>query len=309
MLRNLLIRLSQSRLARHWIASFPPSRRVARRFIAGETIDEAIETVRRLNDQGLAVTLNHLGEHTESAEDAHRTASAYVELLDRIAAASLDANISVKPNQMGLDVDENVCFQAIRTVAEHAQSLGNSVRVDMEGSSTVDATLRIYERLRNAGFDNVGIVIQAYLFRSQSDVERLIDLGANVRFCKGAYAEPASVAFPDKGDVDENFQALVAMTWQPEALDRGTYVAVATHDEQLIRWCEDYVQTHGIPPSQFEFQVLYGVRRDLQRELAEKGYRVRVYVSYGTEWYPFFMRRLAERPANIVFIARQLFRS
>ncbi|MFB6286953.1 MAG: proline dehydrogenase family protein [Candidatus Bipolaricaulia bacterium] len=309
MLRNLLIRLSQSQRARRWISSFPPSRRVARRFIAGETLDEAIETVRQLNDRGLSVTLNHLGEHTESAEDAHRTASEYVELLDRIAAASLDANISVKPNQMGLDVDEDVCFEAIRTVAEHAQSLGNSVRVDMEGSDTVDATLRVYERLREAGFDNVGVVVQAYLFRSQSDVERLIERGANVRLCKGAYAEPQSVAFPDKGDVDANFRSLVSMMWQPEALDRETYVAVATHDEQLIRWCEDHVQTNGIPPNRFEFQVLYGVRRDLQRELAEKGYRVRVYVSYGTEWYPFFMRRLAERPANIVFIARQLLRS
>ena len=309
MLRNLLIRLSQSQRARRWISSFPPSRRVARRFVAGETLDEAVATVRGLNDQGLLATLNHLGEHTEAAADAHRTASAYVELLERIDEENLDANISVKPNQMGLELGEDVCFEAIHTVAERAQELGNFVRVDMEGSGTVDATLRVYERLREAGFADVGVVLQSYLFRSKGDVERLIEQGANIRFCKGAYAEPPSVAFPNKRDVDESFQALVQLMWSSHALEQGAYAAVATHDEQLIRWAERYAREHEIPADRFEFQVLYGVRRDLQRELVEKGYRVRVYVSYGTEWYPFFMRRLAERPANIIFIARQLFRS
>ncbi len=309
MLRNLLMRLSTSQLARRWISSFPPSRRVARRFVAGETLEEAVWTVRQLNDKGLLATLNHLGEHTEATEDAHRTAAAYVELLERIDEESLHANVSVKPNQMGLELGEDVCFEAIRTVAERAHELGNFVRVDMEGSGTVDATLRVYERLREAGFDNVGIVIQAYLFRSKGDVERLIGQGADVRVCKGAYAEPPSVAFPNKRDVDANFQALLQLLWRSEALEQGAYAAIATHDEQLIRWAERYVQQHDVPADRFEFQVLYGVRRDLQRELVERDYSVRVYVSYGTEWYPFFMRRLAERPANIVFIARQLFRS
>lgn len=309
MLRNLLIRLSKSQLARRWISAFPPSRRVARRFVAGETLEAAMQTARRLNDQGLLVTLNHLGEHTEVEADAHRTASEYAELLDRIAKEDLRANVSVKPNQMGLELGEDVCFEAVRTVAERAREIDNFVRIDMEGSSTVDATLRVYERLREAGYDNVGVVIQAYLFRSKGDVDRLIDQGANIRFCKGAYAEPPSAAFPNKGDVDENFQALLQKMWQPDALQQGTYTAVATHDEQLIRWCDDYIQAHDVPMDRIEFQVLFGVRRDLQRELAEKGYQVRVYVSYGSEWYPFFMRRLAERPANIVFIARQLFRS
>lgn len=309
MLRNLLIRLSKSQLARRWISSFPPSRRVARRFVAGETLDEAVNAVRTLNDQGLLATLNHLGEHTDTEADAHRTASEYAEVLDTIDAHSLNANISVKPNQMGLELGEDVCFETIRTVAERAQRLGNFIRIDMEDSGTVDTTLRVYDRLREAGFDNVGLVIQAYLFRSKGDVRRLAHEGANIRLCKGAYAEPPSVAFPNKRDVDESFQALLQQMWSSDALDRGAYAAVATHDERLIRWCESYVETHEVPRDQFEFQVLYGVRRDLQRELIEKGYRVRVYVSYGTEWYPFFMRRLAERPANMVFIARQLFRS
>ena len=309
MLRALLIRLSQSSLARRWIRRFPPSRRVARRFVAGETLDEAVNAVQQLNQQGLVATLNHLGEHTESEADARRTAAEYAEVLQTIVDHDLDANISVKPNQMGLQLGEDVCFAAIRTVAERAQELGNSVRVDMEDAGTVDATLRVYERLRQAGHDNVGVVIQAYLFRSKGDVRRLVEQGANVRVCKGAYAEPPSVAFPNKRDVDESFQALLQQIWHPDAVGRGAYAAIATHDERLIRWCESFVHQEGIPSDRFEFQLLYGVRRDLQRELVEKGHRVRIYVSYGTEWYPFFMRRLAERPANVIFIARQLVRA
>jgi len=309
MLRNLLIRLSKSQLARRWISSFPPSRRVARRFVAGETLDEAVGAVQRLNEQGLLATLNHLGEHTGTPDDAHRAASEYVEILETIDSENLEANISVKPTQMGLELGEDVCFATIRRVAERARESGNSVRVDMEDSGTVDATLRVYERLRKEGCDNVGVVIQSYLFRSKGDIRRLVEQGANVRLCKGAYAEPPSVAFPNKRDVDESFQALLGQMWQPTAFDQGAYAAVATHDERLIRWCEESVRKQDIPMDQIEFQMLYGVRRDLQRQLAEKGYRVRVYVSYGTEWYPFFMRRLAERPANVIFIVRQLFRS
>ena len=309
MLRNLLIRLSKSQLARRWISSFPPSRRVAQRFVAGETLADAVRTVQTLNGQGRLATLNHLGEHTETEADAHRTASEYADILKTIDAEALDANVSVKPKQMGLELGEDVCFETIRTVAGHAQNLDNFVRIDMEDSGTVDTTLRIYDRLLEAGFDNVGLVIQAYLFRSKGDVRRLAEAGANIRFCKGAYAEPPSVAFPDKRDVDESFRSLLQQMWSSAALEQGAYAAVATHDERLIRWCESYAETHGVPRDRFEFQVLYGVRRDLQRELIEKGYRVRVYVSYGTEWYPFFMRRLAERPANMIFIARQLFRS
>ena len=309
MLRNLLIRLSKSQWARRWISSFPPSRRVARRFVAGETLGDAIRTVQTLNEQGLLATLNHLGEHTDTADDAHRTSAEYIETLDEIDARDLDANVSVKPTQMGLELGEDVCYEAIRTVAERAQQLGNFVRIDMEDSGTVDTTLRVYERLREADCDNVGVVIQAYLFRSKGDVRRLAEQGANIRFCKGAYAEPPSVAFPNKRDVDENFQALLQQMWTSDALDEGAYAAIATHDERLIRWCEGYVRTHDIPKDRFEFQMLFGIRRDLQRELVDRGYRVRIYVSYGTEWYPFFMRRLAERPANILFLTRQLFRS
>lgn len=308
MLRRLLIRLSKSPWARRWVTSFPPTRRVAMRFVAGERLEDAVRAVGELNGAGVAATIDHLGEHTATEDEARASADVYRKVLGTIDDHGLDANVSLKPTQLGLALGEDVCYENVQTVVDRARELGNFVRIDMEDSGTVDATLRVYERLREADYANVGVVIQAYLFRSKGDVHRLIEWGSNVRLCKGAYAEPPSVAFPQKGDVDENFQTLLQQLWQPEAIKRGTYAAVATHDERLIRWCEAYVRDNGVPTDRFEFQLLYGIRRDLQRELAEKGYRVRIYVSYGTEWYPFFMRRLAERPANMIFIARQLFR-
>lgn len=309
MLQRLLLGLSQSDLARRWIEAFPLSRRVARRFIAGETLEEAVEAVHALNAQHIKATLDHLGENTRTRDEAVEAAQEYHRILDAIDRHGLDSGISLKPTQMGLALSEDLCFENIKGIAERARDSNNFVRIDMESSQYTGRTLRIYERLREVGHDQVGVVIQSYLYRSEEDIERLIKLGANVRLCKGAYAEPPSVAFPDKRDVDRNFQRLLQQMWRPEALTKGVYAAVATHDEELIRWARQYAQRHGISRERFEFQMLHGVRRALQVKLVREGYRVRVYVSYGREWYPYFMRRLAERPANVLFLARQLLRA
>ena len=308
-LRSAILRLSQSERVRRWMSTVPAARRAARRFVAGEELHEAIEAVQALNARGLMATIDHLGENTRTREEAVRAAQEYLRILDAIEEHGLNANVSLKLTQMGLDVDEELCRENVRQIAEHARERGNFVRIDMESSAYTERTLRLYERLREGGYANVGVVIQAYLYRSERDVERLIEWGANVRLCKGAYAEPPDVAFPKKRDVDRNFLKLLAKLWSPEAQARGVYVAVATHDPKILEWARRYTRDRKIPTEAFEFQMLYGVRRDLQLRLAEAGYRVRIYVSYGQEWYPYFMRRLAERPANLGFLVRNLLRA
>lgn len=287
---------------------FPLSRRAARRFIAGETLSEALPVVRALNEHDILATLDHLGENVQTREKAISAAQEYLKILDAIQENRLNSNVSLKLTQMGLDLSEELCFENLKGILERARLYGNFVRIDMEGSAYTDRTLKLYERLRQAGYENVGVVIQAYLYRSHADVERLIELGANVRLCKGAYAEPPSIAFPKKRDVDRNFRELLQMLWSLPARENGAYVAIATHDQRLIEWAKHFAQAHEIPKDGFEFQMLHGIRRDLQGSLAREGYRVRVYVPYGQDWYPFFMRRLAERPANLLFLARHLFR-
>jgi len=308
-LRSAILRLSQSGRVRRWMSTVPAARRAARRFVAGEELPEAIGAVRTLNAQGLMATIDHLGENTRTREEAVRAAQEYVRILDAIEEHRLDANVSLKLTQMGLDVDEELCHENVRRIVEHARERGNFVRIDMESSAYTDRTLALYERLREEGYANVGVVIQAYLYRSERDAERLIERGANIRLCKGAYAEPPDVAFPKKRDVDRNFLKLLAKLWSPEAQARGVYVAVATHDPKILEWARRYARDRKIPTEAFEFQMLYGVRRDLQRRLVEAGYRVRIYVSYGQEWYPYFMRRLAERPANLWFLVRNWLRA
>lgn len=305
MLKRVLLGLSRSALARKWVTEFPPLRRAARRFVAGETLEEGIEAVRSLNQQGISASLDQLGENTRTHEEATRAATEYREVLNAIDRAGVDAGISLKPTQLGLALSRDLCLENLESVMRCAQQRGVFVRIDMESSPYVDGTLWMYEQLREAGYENVGVVIQSYLYRSREDMERLAKRGANVRVCKGAYAEPAEVAYPKKRDADRNFAALLEQLWSLEARERGAFAAVATHDERIIRWAERYVREQEIPQDRFEFQMLYGVRRDLQRSLAERGYPVRVYVSYGREWYPYFMRRLAERPANLLFLARQ----
>jgi proline dehydrogenase len=308
MMRAILLRLSQNGALQSAFSKYRFAQRAARRFIAGEELNEAIAIVRELNSKNILATLDHLGENTTNEREAIAAADEYLKILDTIAQAGVHSEISLKLTQMGLDISFELCLQNMRRIVERAREYENFVCIDMESSAYTDRTLDIYERLRGEGFDNVGPVIQAYLRRSARDVERLIERGARVRLCKGAYQEPPHIAFPRKRDVDANYRKLLEMLLSPRAQEQGVYPAIATHDEKIIRWAIDYVQQHKISRDRFEFQMLYGIRRDLQLKLAQQGYRVRVYVSYGTHWYPYFMRRLAERPANVLFVVKNLIR-
>lgn len=274
---------------------------LVRRFVAGETLEEAVAAVRELNSKGIRATIAHLGENVVSTDDAAAAARSYIQVLDAIDMHRVDSNISVKLTHLGLDIDDELCSANLLTVVDHAAQYDNFVRIDMESSRYTQTTLAIFERLWEQGYRNVGPVIQAYLYRSEGDVEKLIRMGARVRLCKGAYAEPPSVAFQRKRDVDANFRKLME-----RLLLQGNYPAIATHDERLVRHAISFVQAHGIEKSRFEFQMLFGVRRDLQESLAHHGYNVRVYVPFGTHWYPYLTRRLAERPANLLFFLRAL---
>ncbi len=307
MLRALFIGLSQSALIRKFVMAFPLSRRFARRFVAGEQLEEAITVIRRLNQQGLLATFDLLGEHVHTADEARPAADGYIRILDAIEHHALRSNISLKLTQMGLDIGEALCLTNLKRILEHARRYHNFVRIDMEGSNYTQRTLDVYYRLRGAGFDNVGVVIQSYLYRSADDVQKLAECGARVRICKGAYSEPPTIAFPKKSDVDANYRRLVELMWSEQARAKGAVAALATHDENIIQWAKAEAKRRGIAKVQFEFQMLYGIRRERQLQLAAEGYRFRVYVPYGTQWYPYFMRRLAERPANVIFLLKNLF--
>jgi proline dehydrogenase len=305
-LRSTFIALSRNRGLRSFCENTRFGRTMSSRFVAGMEIDDALRVAEALNHQGMHVTLDSLGESVSSEVEAHRSAEIYHELLDSIDAKKLDANVSVKLTQMGLELAPALAENIAESLAAHAHRLGNFVRIDMEDSSLTQATLDIVCRLhaRPELRDAIGIVIQAYLYRSQADIEQLVADGIRVRLCKGAYKEPAEVAFPAKADVDKNYILLSHML-----LESPIYHGVATHDEAMIAAAKAFATRHGIEPSRFEFQMLYGVRRDLQRQLVREGYNVRVYVPFGREWYPYFMRRLAERPANVLFLAKNFFRS
>ncbi len=279
--------------------------RLSSRFIAGTTVEDALQVAEAVNRQGIAVTLDSLGESVTTSVEAHRAADVYHRLLDEIARRRLNANISIKLTHMGLELSPELAEEVANNLAQRAHATGNFVRVDMEDSRLTQVTLDIVRRVHaRAGLrDAIGAVIQAYLYRSQSDIEQLLVDGIRVRLCKGAYNEPPEVAFPRKSDVDRNFVRLAGML-----LESPMHHAIATHDENMIAATRQFAVRHGIEPGRFEFQMLYGVRRDLQRRLVQEGYGVRVYVPFGTEWYPYFMRRLAERPANVVFLVRNLFR-
>jgi proline dehydrogenase len=305
-LRSIFIALSSNRPLRSFCESSRIGMRLSSRFIAGMEIVDALRVAEAVNRQGMAVTLDSLGESVTSESEAHQAADSYHQLLDMLAARKLNANISVKLTQMGLELSPLLAEEIARSLAQHAHATGNFVRIDMEDSRLTQVTLDIVRRL-HAHPDSrgaIGVVIQAYLYRSQADVEQLLADGIRVRLCKGAYKEPAEVAFPRKADVNANFIRLSSML-----LDSHVYHALATHDDAMIAAIKAYAGKHGIEPGQFEFQMLYGVRRDLQRKLVQDGYKVRVYVPFGSDWYPYFMRRLAERPANVVFLARNFFRS
>lgn len=308
-LRAGLLYLSDAGWAKELISSLPPARIVSARFVAGETIDEALRVTRSLNAKGMRVSLDYLGESVTDSAEAIAAQEQIVMMLDAIAAAQVDANVSVKLTQLGLDISADLAYENMRQILRRAQEYGNWVRIDMEDSPVTDVTLAIFRRLRDEdGLDNSGVVVQSYLFRTEADVAQLIEEGARVRLCKGAYLEPETVAFADKADVDNNFVKLMQMLLGPRALENGVFAGIATHDDVMIRKTVDYVQRHGVSAEQFEFQMLYGIRRERQEQLVADGYNMRVYVPFGTAWYAYFMRRLAERPANLWFFIINFFR-
>jgi len=302
MMREVFLYLSRQPALRRWMEAWPPSHKVTRRFVAGDTLEEALAVCERLQGEGVFSTLDHLGENVRTIEEASASCDAYVSALENIAERHLLSTIAIKLTQFGLDLSEDACLDNVRRLEAKAKTAGSRVEIDMESSAYTERTLAMAIQ---AGSECgcVRVCVQAYLRRSASDIERLNAAAVPVRLVKGAYREPPSEAIPRKQDVDANYVALMKTL-----LDRGVYPAIATHDEKIIRQAIDYVRIRGIQSESFEFQMLYGIRRDLQRKLTKQGYRLRLYVPYGTEWYPYFMRRLAERPANLWFVLRNLLR-
>jgi proline dehydrogenase len=304
-MRSSLLWLSRRRSLGRLATRLPVTRSMVARFVAGETLDEALRALEKLQAAGLRTTVDVLGEAVTSVDAARAAADEYVATLDALAARGLDRNVSVKLSQMGLELDEAICRETMTRILNRAADTDAFVRFDMEGHATTDSTLALWRELRpiNAGRGDSGVVIQAALRRSAADIDALIGEHARIRLCKGAYVEPATVAFPDKGDVDAAYAALME-----RLLVDGTFPGIATHDERLIARALAFVRDRGISPGAFEFQMLYGVRRDLQERLVKAGFGVRVYVPFGTQWYPYFMRRLAERPSNVAFVLRSVLR-
>jgi len=308
MLRAFFVGLSENRSLRNFAERSPLGRRLSSRFVAGTEIEDAVRATHALNKAGMSVSIDNLGENVTNADEARLSAKLYNQILDAIAANGLNANISLKLTHMGLDVEEKLAREIVRGLVAKAASLSppGFVRVDMEGSPYTQRTLDFVHELHripgNAG--RVGAVIQSYLKRSEKDVEELLAAGIRIRLCKGAYKEPADIAFAAKADVDASYVKLTKIL-----LKSGIYHGLATHDEQMIRQAEAFARQEKIPPEAFEFQMLYGIRRDLQQRLVKSGWRMRVYLPFGTEWYPYFMRRLGERPANVFFIGRNLLRA
>jgi len=304
-LRAAFISLSESRSIRSAAEKTWVGQRLSRRFVAGTQVDDALAATRAMNQLGLGVSVDNLGENVTNADEARHSAQLYHQMLDQMAAQGLNANVSLKLTHMGLDVDSGLAYELASGLVQHAVRINNFVRVDMEGSPytqrTLDFVHRLHQQPENAG--HVGAVIQSYLKRSEKDIEQLIAGKVRVRLCKGAYKEPPEIAFEKKADVDANYVTLMQML-----LKSGVYHGIATHDENMVRATIEFAQREKVPASAFEFQMLYGVRRDLQLKLIKEGWRCRVYIPFGTEWYPYLMRRLAERPANAIFILKNLFR-
>jgi proline dehydrogenase len=302
MLRSALLRLSANKKFGTWVTSNSTTRRMARRFVAGETLEEALDAARRCNGAGLMASLDYLGENVASTSDAQRSRDAYLEIFEAIAQEKLQVNVSCKLTQLGLDINTEFCTGLVLSIVERAAGFDNFLRIDMEGSAYTQRTIDLVKFVRSRN-PAVGTVIQSYLYRSEKDVRDLLACGCRIRLCKGAYKEPEDVAFPRKADVDTNYVRLAQIL-----LSSGFYHAIATHDPRMIAATIRYAASKGVSKDDFEFQMLYGVRTDLQRRLVKDGYRVRIYIPFGNDWFPYFMRRLAERPANVGFILRNLFR-
>jgi proline dehydrogenase len=302
MLRAALLKLSESQGFANFITSNAKTRQMAHRFVAGETLDEAIAAARACNDAGMLASLDYLGENVATTTDAQKARDAYLEIFERIADEKLHANVSCKLTQLGLDLNVDFCKGLLLSIAERAAGYDNFLRVDMEGSLYTQRTIELVKQVR-ARNPAVGTVIQSYLYRGEMDVQDLLAYGCRIRLCKGAYKEPPEVAFPRKADVDANYVKLMQML-----LSSGFYHAIATHDPKMIAATIRFAAAKQVSKDDFEFQMLYGVRTDLQRRLVRDGYRVRIYIPYGRDWFPYFMRRLAERPANVGFFVRNFFR-
>jgi proline dehydrogenase len=303
MLRSILLKLSESKGFANWVTTNGTTRRMSHRFVAGETLDEAIQASRQCNDAGMLVTLDCLGENVATPADAQKARDTYLGIFDRIAQEKLKANVSCKLTQLGLDLSVEFCEGLVLSLAERAAAYESFLRIDMESSIYTQRTVELVKRVR-AQTPCVGAVIQAFLYRSESDIHDLLSYGCRVRLCKGAYQESAEVAFPRKSDVDGNYVKLMRTL-----LPSGFYHAIATHDPHMIAATIRCAAEKKISKDDFEFQMLYGVRTDIQRQLVRDGYRVRIYVPFGQEWFPYFMRRLAERPANLSFFVRNFIRS
>lgn len=302
MLKRAVYALADNRRFTAWLSRNGMRWGVAQRFIAGEAIEEAWPAIQELRDAGMTVTLDYLGEAVHEAAEAEAAAGTYCAILDELGQRDNIASVSLKPTQLGLAIDTDLAIENIGRVVARAHELGNFVRIDMEDSPTTTATLEVFRTLR-ARYDNVGTVVQSYLHRTEEDVRQLNRIQARLRLCKGAYKEPASVAFQEKSEVDANYIKLAELL-----LDEGTYPAFATHDDRIIDHIIAYTERKGIGRDQFEFQMLYGIRRDYQQQIADAGHRLRIYVPFGAEWCPYFMRRIAERPANAMFVLRALVR-
>src|SRR5438309_3552405 len=300
--RSALLYLARKEKLKDFAARFSVFKKITARFIAGENIDEAVAAIRDLNRRGCSASFDHLNESVSSVAETTGEVREYLDILRQIDESGIDSNVSIKLTQFGLEIDPELTYRNARQVVEDAARRGNFVRIDMEGSNVTQATLDVFKRMRSEfGLNDVGIVLQSYLYRTMEDARELLNIPARIRLCKGAYDEPASVAYPDKKDVDDNYVRVMQVL-----LSSGTYHGIATHDPKMIDATIDFAQREGIGKDAFEFQMLYGIRRDLQNQLARDGFRMRVYVPYGKHWYPYFMRRLAERPANIWFVLKNM---
>ncbi len=318
MLRSFLIYLSKAAWAQKLVTSWGFAWKIASRFVSGTKIDDALRAVRELNAKGINVTLDHLGENTSRLEEASEATAAILTALDEIASSGLCSNVSIKLTQVGLGLDESVCAQNVERILTRAREHDNFVRIDMEDTPYTDKTINLYCKMQQAGFDNTGVALQAYLYRTEADARKLLQSKTRIRLIKGAYQEPRDKAFPKKADVDANYDLLTKIIMDaalaagaPAVGHDGCFPpipAIATHDENRITFAKNYAEKIGLPRDAYEFQMLYGIRRDLQDKLVKEGYRVRVYVPYGTHWYPYFVRRLAERPANLWFFVSNYFK-
>jgi len=302
--RSALIYLSRQEGLKDFAARFSLFKKLTTRFIAGESIDEAVAAIREVNAHGCSASFDHLNESVSSTAETEAEVREYLDVLRRIDETGINSNVSIKLTQFGLEIDPELAYRNARRVVEDAARRGNLVRIDMEGSNVTQATIEVFKRLRaEFGLNDVGIVLQSYLYRTMDDARDLLKIPARIRLCKGAYNEPPEVAYPNKKDVDDNYIRVMQLL-----LSSGIYHGIATHDPRMIDATLEFAKREGVSKDAFEFQMLYGIRRDLQERLARDGYGMRVYVPYGKHWYPYFMRRLAERPANIWFVLKNLFK-